>query len=69
VYSIDENVGRVLQFVESAGLKDSTLIVYMGDNGFALGEHGFYDKRDAYETSIRVPSSPGHLAVSKRAPS
>ncbi len=64
VYSIDENVGRVLQFVESAGLKESTLIVYMGDNGFALGEHGFYDKRDAYETSIRVPLlawAPGRI--------
>jgi N-acetylglucosamine-6-sulfatase len=55
VYSTDENVGRVMQFVEQAGLRDSTMIVYMGDNGFELGEHGFYDKRDAFETSMRVP--------------
>jgi N-acetylglucosamine-6-sulfatase len=55
VHGIDENVGRLLQYIDSAKLSPSTLILYMGDNGFALGEHGFYDKRDAYETSIRVP--------------
>jgi len=55
VHSLDENIGRVLDYVDRAGLADSTLILYMGDNGFALGEHGFYDKRDAFEESIRVP--------------
>ncbi|MEQ1854453.1 MAG: sulfatase/phosphatase domain-containing protein [Chthoniobacteraceae bacterium] len=55
VFSVDENVGRVLKHLDDAGLRDSTVVVYMGDNGFALGEHGFYDKRDAFETSIRVP--------------
>lgn len=55
VHSVDENVGRVLKAIEAAGLRENTLLVYMGDNGFALGEHGFYDKRDAFETSIRVP--------------
>jgi len=55
VHTIDENVGRVLAQLDACGLSESTLVVYMGDNGFALGEHGFYDKRDAYETSIRVP--------------
>ena len=55
VHSVDENVGRVMKAIETAGLRESTLVVYMGDNGFALGEHGFYDKRDAFETSIRVP--------------
>ena len=55
VHGLDENLGRVLDYVDQAGLSDSTLVVYMGDNGFALGEHGFYDKRDAYEESIRVP--------------
>ena len=55
VFSTDENVGRVLKQLYDAGLCDSTVVVYMGDNGFALGEHGFYDKRDAFETSIRVP--------------
>ena len=55
VYSIDENVGRLLKFLNDSGLRDSTVVLYLGDNGFALGEHGFYDKRDAFETSIRVP--------------
>lgn len=55
VHSLDENVGRVLNYLDEAGLAENTLVLYMGDNGFHLGEHGFYDKRDAYETSIRVP--------------
>lgn len=55
VHGLDENVGRVLDQLDEAGLTDSTLVLYMGDNGFHLGEHGFYDKRDAYEPSIRVP--------------
>jgi N-acetylglucosamine-6-sulfatase len=52
---LDENIGRLLTFLDQSGLAQETLVVYMGDNGFHLGEHGFYDKRDAYETSIRVP--------------
>jgi N-acetylglucosamine-6-sulfatase len=64
VFSIDENVGRILKHLDDARLVDSTLVIYMGDNGFALGEHGFYDKRDAFETSIRVPliaRAPGEI--------
>jgi len=55
VHSLDENIGRVLDFLDLSGLATNTLVLYMGDNGFHLGEHGFYDKRDAYETSLRVP--------------
>ncbi|MHC4692774.1 MAG: sulfatase family protein [Planctomycetota bacterium] len=55
VHGLDENLGRVLNYLDESGLSDSTLVIYMGDNGFALGEHGFYDKRDAFEESIRVP--------------
>ena len=55
VHGLDENLGRVLDYLDRAGLAESTLVIYMGDNGFALGEHGFYDKRDAFEESIRVP--------------
>ncbi|MFC1635178.1 sulfatase [Planctomycetota bacterium] len=55
VHGLDENLGRVLSYLDESGLSQSTLVVYMGDNGFALGEHGFYDKRDAFEESIRVP--------------
>ena len=65
VHGLDENIGRVLQYLDTSGLSDSTLVLYMGDNGFALGEHGFYDKRDAFEVSIRVPLlayAPGWIA-------
>jgi len=55
VHGLDENLGRVLDYLDKTGLSKSTLVVYMGDNGFELGEHGFYDKRDAFEESIRVP--------------
>lgn len=55
VHGLDENLGRVLDYLDENGLSESTLVMYMGDNGFALGEHGFYDKRDAFEESIRVP--------------
>lgn len=71
VYSVDENVGRVLKHLDETGLRDSTLVVYMGDNGFALGEHGFYDKRDAFEVSMRVPLlawAPGAIRPGTVAP-
>jgi len=55
VHGLDENLGRVLNYLDQTGLSKSTLVVYMSDNGFALGEHGFYDKRDAFEESIHVP--------------
>ncbi|MFP6905171.1 MAG: sulfatase [Verrucomicrobiota bacterium] len=55
VHGLDENIGRVLGFLDEQKLSEDTLVLYMGDNGFALGEHGFYDKRDAFEVSIRVP--------------
>jgi N-acetylglucosamine-6-sulfatase len=52
---VDESVGRVLDFLAAEGLLDATLVLYMGDNGFAFGEHGLIDKRTAYEESMRVP--------------
>jgi N-acetylglucosamine-6-sulfatase len=55
VHGLDENIGRVLKYLDETGLSKSTLVIYMADNGFELGEHGFYDKRDAFEESIRVP--------------
>jgi len=55
LYSVDENVGRVLDELQKEGLLNSTLIIYMGDNGFQFGEHGLMDKRTAYEASMRVP--------------
>jgi len=55
VHGLDENLGRVLKYLDETGLSKSTMVIYMADNGFELGEHGFYDKRDAFEESIRVP--------------
>ena len=53
--AVDESAGRVLDVLRQRGELDSTLVVYMGDNGFAFGEHGLIDKRTAYEESMRVP--------------
>lgn len=52
---VDENVGRVLDFLDQQGLAKDTLIVYTADNGFFCGEYGLFDKRMMYEPSIRVP--------------
>jgi N-acetylglucosamine-6-sulfatase len=52
---VDDSVGRVLDYLQAEGLLESTLVIYMGDNGFAFGEHGLIDKRTAYEESMRVP--------------
>ncbi|MBI3209574.1 MAG: sulfatase [Candidatus Solibacter usitatus] len=53
--AIDESVGQIMKELESRGLLEDTLVVYMGDNGFLWGEHGLIDKRAMYEASIRVP--------------
>lgn len=52
---VDNSIGRVLAYLEENNLDEETLVVYMGDNGFAFGEHGLIDKRTAYEESMRVP--------------
>jgi N-acetylglucosamine-6-sulfatase len=52
---VDDSVGRVLEALRKRGQLDSTLVIYMGDNGFQFGEHGLIDKRTAYEESMRVP--------------
>ena len=55
VRSVDDNIGRVLNYLEANGLVDNTIIVYTGDQGFYLGDHGWYDKRFMYEESLRMP--------------
>ena len=55
VRSLDENVGRLLDHLEEEGLLDNTLVVYTSDQGFYMGEHGWYDKRFMYEESFRTP--------------
>jgi N-acetylglucosamine-6-sulfatase len=52
---VDESVGTIMNYLKENGLLESTLIIYMGDNGFLFGEHGLIDKRNAYEESMRVP--------------
>jgi arylsulfatase A-like enzyme len=53
--SVDESIGAVLDCLAEAGLDENTMVIYMGDNGFAWGEHGLIDKRQFYEESVRVP--------------
>jgi N-acetylglucosamine-6-sulfatase len=53
--AVDDSVGRIVEHLRARGLLDSTIVMFMGDNGFAFGEHGLIDKRTAYESSMRVP--------------
>jgi N-acetylglucosamine-6-sulfatase len=53
--AVDDSVGRIAGLLRERGLLDSTIVMFMGDNGFAFGEHGLIDKRTAYEASMRVP--------------
>src|SRR5690606_7297708 len=53
--AIDDNLGRLLHFLDTHGLADNTIIVYTSDQGYFLGEHGFFDKRMMYEESLRMP--------------
>ncbi|MCG7588659.1 sulfatase [Photobacterium sp. OFAV2-7] len=55
VKAVDESVGEVLDYLEENGLSDNTLVVYTSDQGFFLGEHGFFDKRFMYEESFSTP--------------
>jgi arylsulfatase A-like enzyme len=55
VASVDESVGRVLDYLKEAGLERDTLVVYSSDQGFYLGEHGWFDKRWIFEESLRTP--------------
>ncbi len=53
--SLDRNIGRILDYLDAHGLKENTLIIYTSDQGFYLGEHGFFDKRFMYEESFKTP--------------
>lgn len=52
---VDESIGSVMDYLERNGLDESTLVIYMGDNGFSWGEHGLIDKRHFYEESVKLP--------------
>ena len=55
VKSLDDNVGRVLDYLDETGLSKNTLVVYTSDQGFYMGEHGWFDKRFMYEESMHTP--------------
>ena len=55
VKSVDDNVGRVLKYLKENNLEENTIIVVTSDQGFYLGDHGFFDKRFIYEESLRMP--------------
>ncbi len=55
IAGIDENVGRILKYLDDNGLAENTIVVYTGDQGFFLGEHGWFDKRLMYEECLRMP--------------
>ncbi len=55
IRSVDESVGRLLKFLDDEGLAENTVIVYSSDQGFYLGEHGWFDKRWIFEESWRTP--------------
>ena len=61
---LDHQVGRVLDALDASGLADDTIVVYLGDNGYMLGQHGRFEKHCSYEPAVRVPLIlrwPGHL--------
>ena len=55
ILAVDENIGRLLKYLEEIGELDNTIIVYTSDQGFFLGEHGWFDKRFMYEECQRMP--------------
>jgi len=66
IAAVDESVGRVLDVLDETGLARDTLVVYTSDQGFFLGEHGWFDKRFMYEESLRMPlvmRLPGRVAA------
>src|SRR6056297_3530391 len=62
--AVDDSVGRLMAKLEAMKVRENTLVLYMGDNGFQFGDHGLIDKRTAYEASAKVPllvSAPGRV--------
>lgn len=55
IASVDDNVGRMLDYLDESGLAKNTVVIYSSDQGFYLGEHGWFDKRFMYEESYRMP--------------
>lgn len=69
VAGVDKSVGRLLDYLDAHGLADDTVVVYSADQGFYLGEHGWFDKRWMYEESLRMPLLvrwPGHAEAGSK---
>ncbi|PYJ07809.1 MAG: sulfatase [Verrucomicrobia bacterium] len=67
IASVDDNVGRLLDYLEQSGLAKNTIVIYTSDQGFFLGDHDWFDKRFMYEESLRMPfliRYPGHIKPS-----
>lgn len=66
---VDHQVGRVLDALDSTGLSANTVVVYLGDNGYMLGQHGRFEKHCFFEPAVRVPFLmrwPGHIPANRR---
>jgi arylsulfatase A-like enzyme len=64
IASVDDSVGRLLKYLDEHGLAENTIVIYTSDQGFYLGDHGWFDKRWMYEESLRMPlivRYPGHI--------
>ena len=56
IKGVDDSVGRILRYLDDTGLATNTIVIYSSDQGFFLGEHGWFDKRWIFEQSARTPS-------------
>lgn len=68
VASVDDNIGRMLEYLDNNGLSENTIVIYTSDQGFYLGDHNWYDKRFMYEESLRMPfliRYPGKIKAGK----
>ena len=71
ITGVDENIGRLLDYLDAHDLADDTLVIYTSDHGYFLGDHGWYDKRFMYEQALRIPliirfppsGSAGHVSA------
>lgn len=64
IAAMDEGIGKILDYLDASGLAENTIVIYASDQSFYLGEHGWFDKRFMYETSMRMPllmKFPGHI--------
>jgi arylsulfatase A-like enzyme len=69
IAALDENIGRLLDYLDESGLAENTIVIYASDQGFYLGEHGWYDKRWMFEESLQMPFMirwPGVLSTGVR---